>query len=135
MQLMQWFRNSDCDDAAKHNRCKGKARDEADAVRIALSLDMTITSSSCGIERLFGCATRKITPQIRGHLIEESKLVVYVLLSYGFFKMSDMLIKKRQADGTDVILASKLVRRAQQIWIRGQMQLYQGRFQDVDSAS
>ena len=129
-------------DAVKQNRvvfwkqglaewCKGKVRQEADALRIALSLDMTITGSSCGIERLFARGTQKITPQKRGHLSEESKRIFYVLLSHGPFKMNDMLIKKRQADGTDLILASKLVRCAQQIWVREQGR-YQGRLQNVE---
>lgn len=129
-------------DAVKQNRvvfwkqglaewCKGKVRQEADALRIALSLDMTITGSSCGIERLFARGTQKITPQKRGHLSEESKRIFYVLLSHGPLKMNDMLIKKRQADGTDLILASKLVRRAQQIWVREQGR-YQGRLQNVE---
>ena len=129
-------------DAVKQNRvvfwkqglaewCKGKVRQEADALRIALSLDMTITGSSCGIERLFARGTQKITPQKRGHLSEESKRIFYVLLSHGPLKMNDMLIKKRQADGTDFILASKLVRRAQQIWVREQGR-YQGRLQNVE---
>jgi len=129
-------------DAVKQNRvvfwkqglaewCKGKVRQEADALRIALSLDMTITGSSCGIERLFSRGTQKITPQKRGHLSEESKRIFYVLLSHGPLKMNDMLIKKRQTDGTDLILASKLVRRAQQIWVREQGR-YQGRLQNVE---
>ena len=87
-------------------------------IRTALSLDRTITGSSCGIERLFGNATQKISPQQRGHLLEETKRVYYVLLLRGPLAMGDMVRKHVAPDGSEKVLVGKFIRQAQLVWKR-----------------
>ena len=72
------------------------------------------------MERLFGHASQKATPQRAGKLSEESKRTFYVLLLHGPVPLTDMIKKEG-----GVIYVSRFIRMAQAVWVATQPS-YQG---------
>jgi len=90
--------------------------------RIGLSLYLTITGSSAGVERLFSYESRHVSDQAQGHISEESRNVMFAL-SLGGPRTPDEMV--RRADKGSAPLYSRFIRRAQRVWVATQG-TYQG---------